>query len=278
MIPPIANQFVAGESTGEALDHIEKLNRQGVGGILNLLGEHYCDRPAADQDANMYHHTIDRIVERDLDACISVKPSQIGIEIGDHAFLENIEQIVAHAADAGIFVWIDMESHETTDATLNAYERLAREHNGGVGVCVQANLKRTNEDLARLASVPGRVRLVKGAYDEPTDLAYRKKEHVDERYREYLEYMFREFDGGIAVGSHDPSMIDYAKRLYNEYGTEFEIQMLMGVRDDAQFELARKGYHVNQYIPYGEKWFSYFYRRIRERKENLLFAARAVIS
>lgn len=277
MIPPIANQFVAGESTTESLDHIEEINQRGIGGILNLLGEHYHDRPAADQDADVYHQIIDQIAERDLDACISVKPSQIGLEIGDHAFSENIEQIIAHAASAGIFVWIDMEDHETTDATLNAYKRLAHEHNGGVGVCVQANLKRTEKDLARLASVPGRVRLVKGAYDEPADLAYRSKEQVDERYREYLEYMFREFDGGIAVGSHDPSMIDFAKRLHDEYGTEFEIQMLMGVREDAQFGLARNGYRVNQYVPYGEKWFSYFYRRVREKKENLLFAARAVI-
>ncbi|MDY7081735.1 MAG: proline dehydrogenase family protein, partial [Halobacteria archaeon] len=147
---------------------------------------------------------------------------------------------------------------------------------GGVGVCVQANLKRTKEDLERLAPVPGKVRLVKGAYDEPSSLAYKKKDRVNRAYREYLEFMFEHFEGGIAVGSHDPQMIEHATDLHDQYGTDFEIQMLMGVREDAQFELAEK-YEVYQYVPYGGKWFSYFYRRAMKRKENLLFALRAIV-
>jgi proline dehydrogenase len=141
---------------------------------------------------------------------------------------------------------------------------------------VQANLRRTGDDLERLAPLPGKVRLVKGAYDEPKELAYKQKSAVDRAYEEYLELMFREFAGGVAVGSHDPEMIGSAEELYEEYGTNFEIQMLMGVREDAQFELAEE-YEVWQYIPYGTKWFSYFYRRVRERKENALFALRAVV-
>jgi proline dehydrogenase len=170
-----------------------------------------------------------------------------------------------------------MEDHETTDVTLDAYEECAREHGGNVGVCVQANLKRTPDDLERLADVPGKVRLVKGAYDEPTAIAYRDKARVDEAYRDRLAYMFERFDGGVAVGSHDPEMIAHAKRLHKEHGTDFEVQMLMGVRDDEQVDLAEE-YEVWQYIPYGDKWFSYFYRRVREREENLLFAVRAVVS
>jgi len=275
MIPPIASKFVAGETPAEALDHARAMNERDVNVILNLLGEHYDDRQAADEDAEAYLRLLDDIERSDVSACVSVKPSQVGLDVGTHVYRENMERIADATDDT--FVWMDMEDHETTDATLDTFEQLAHEHDGGVGVCVQANLKRTEEDLERLADVPGKVRLVKGAYDEPAAIAYKDKARVDEMYREYLEYMFQEFDGGIAVGSHDPAMIEYAQELHEEYGTDFEIQMLMGVREDAQYDLA-EDYEVWQYVPYGGKWLSYFYRRAMERKENLLFAARAVLS
>jgi proline dehydrogenase len=206
-----------------------------------------------------------------------VKPSQIGLDVGEDVFRENLEGIVEAADDHGVFTWVDMEDHETTDATLDAFEDFARKYDGDVGVCIQANLKRTEGDLERLADVPGKVRLVKGAYDEPSEIAYKQKERVNEAYRDYLEYMFREFDDGVAVGSHDPAMIEHAAGLYDEYGTDYEVQMLMGIREDAQTELAADGVETYQYVPYGDKWFSYFYRRAMERKENLLFAVRAVL-
>ena len=276
MIPPIASNFVAGEGPAEALDHVRGLNDRDVKGILNLLGEHYEERPPADADADAYVDLVDDIHDAGVDACVSVKPSQIGLDVSVQAFEENLARVVDHASSKGVFVWIDMEDHTTTDVTLDAYERLARDTDGTVGVCTQANLERTREDLERLAPLPGKVRLVKGAYDEPKEIAYKKKSEVDRAYREYLELMFREFEGGIAVGSHDPAMIDHARSLHDEYGTDFEVQMLMGVREEAQFDLATE-YEVWQYIPYGTKWFSYFYRRVRERKENALFALRAVV-
>src|SRR5699024_4726268 len=146
-----------------------------------------------------------------------------------------------------------------------------------VGVCVQANLERTPEDLQRLADYPGKVRLVKGAYDEPDEIAHQGKEQVNDAYRDCLDIMFEGFDGGIAVGSHDPAMIDYATDRHDEFGTDFELQMLMGVREQAQYELAEE-YDVWQYVPYGGKWLSYFYRRVMERRENLTFALRALVS
>ncbi|PAU84808.1 proline dehydrogenase [Halorubrum salipaludis] len=285
MIPPIASNFVAGETAEAALDHVEGLNGRGVAGILNLLGEHYEERPDADADADAYVDLVEAIADRDLDACVSVKPSQIGLDIGDDAFEENLARIVEAAnegspAASDTFVWIDMEDHETTDVTLDAFERHATATDGNVGVCVQANLKRTREDLERLADLPGKVRLVKGAYDEPGELAYKKKARVDESYRDCLAYMFEAFDDGVAVGSHDPAMIEYATELYAEHGTPYEVQMLMGVREAEQFDLAADpevDAEVYQYIPYGSKWFSYFYRRVRERKSNALFALRAIV-
>ncbi|NIB99704.1 proline dehydrogenase family protein [Halobacterium sp. R2-5] len=277
MIPPIASKFVAGETPAEAVEHAGALNDRGVEAILNLLGEHYEERPPADEDAAAYEDLVRDIDSSGVDACISVKPSQIGLDVGDDVFAENLAGIVEVADEHGVFTWVDMENHETTDATLDAYEDLTTEYGGGVGVCIQANLKRTKGDLERLAGLPGKVRLVKGAYDEPKSIAYKRKERVNEAYRDYLEYMFREFEGGIGVGSHDPGMIAHARDLHDEYGTDYEVQMLMGVRDDAQVDLAADGVTVYQYVPYGDKWFSYFYRRAMERKENMLFALRAVL-
>jgi proline dehydrogenase len=274
MIPPIADNFVAGEDAATAIGHVERLETDGIAGILNLLGEHYDDPEPADADTQAYVDLVRALDRRDTDCCVSVKPSQIGLDLGDDVFERNLARIV----DAGdTFVWIDMEDHETVEVTLDAFADHAVATGGDVGVCVQANMRRTTADLERLADLPGKVRLVKGAYDPPADLAYRDKETVDERYREQLAYMFREFDGGVGVGSHDPAMVAHARDLHERYGTDFEVQMLMGVREEAQADLAVDGVPVFQYIPYGDRWLSYFYRRVRERKENALFALRAVL-
>jgi proline dehydrogenase len=275
MIPPIASNFVAGETPASALTHVEDINDQEIAGILNLLGEHYEDPEKAVKDTNEYITLADMIASRDANACISVKPSQLGIDISDDLFEENLGRIV-DAADC--FVWIDMEDHETTDTTLDAFEKYTTQTDGNVGICIQANLKRTGKDLERLADLPGKVRLVKGAYDEPAAIAHKDKDTVDAVYRDLLEYAFREFDDGVAVGSHDPNMIEYARELHDEYGTDYEVQMLMGVRESAQADIANDDIPVYQYIPYGSKWFSYFYRRVRESKSNLAFAARAVLT
>ena len=275
MIPPIAARFVAGETVPGALEHTRERNADGVGVILNLLGEHYDEREPADADADAYCQLLADLAGTDLRARVSVKPTQLGLDVGAAVFRENLARVVAHAAERDRFVWIDMEDHTTTDVTLDAFERNAREH-GNVGVCVQANLRRTPEDLERLAGLPGKVRLVKGAYDPPPEIAYREKARVNEAYRDCLAYLFEEFDDGIAVGSHDPAMVAEAARLHEEYGTPYEIQMLMGVREDAQVDLAADR-EVWQYAPYGEKWLSYFYRRVLERKENATFAIRAIV-
>lgn len=277
MIPPIASRFVAGESPAVALEHTRLTNAEGVKVILNLLGEHYDDPAPARADAETYRRLLADIDSTGLDACISVKPSQIGLDVSEELFREQYRAIAEAGDEHDTFVWCDMEDATTTDATLDAYEDLAREFGGGMGLCVQANLRRTKTDLERLASVPGKIRLVKGAYEEDSNIAYTEKSAVNEAYREDLEFMFQEFDGGIGVGSHDPAMIEFATDLHEEYGTDFEIQMLMGVREDTQRELAADGYEVWQYAPYGDKWFSYFSRRVRERKENALFALRAVV-
>jgi proline dehydrogenase len=255
--------------------HARKTNAEGVGVILNLLGEHYDERVLADADAAAYCRLVDDLVGTGLRVRLSVKPTQLGLDVGEDVFRENIARVVEHADEHDRFVWIDMEDHTTTDATLDAYERHARER-GNVGVCVQANLRRTRADLERLADLPGNVRLVRGAYDPPAELAYRENSRVDEVYRDCLSYMFEHSEDGVAVGSHDPAMVELAAQLHDEYGTPYEIQMLMGVREGTQVELAADS-EVWQYAPCGEKWFSYFYRRVLERTDNATFAIRAIV-
>jgi len=275
MIPPVANRFVAGESAATVLDHARRMEASGVKSICNLLGEHYHERGPADDDAAAYRQLL-RDAPDSLDTCVSVKPSQLGLDVGEDVFAENLASIVDVAEAEDRFVWVDMEDHTTIDTTIGTFEAAARDY-PEMGLCVQANMKRTDEDLEELIEYAGKVRLVKGAYDPPRELAHQGKEAVNEAYERHLEYLFREFDGTVAVGSHDPRMVDRAIALHEEYGTDFEIQMLMGVREDAQVELARE-YEVYQYVPYGSKWASYFYRRVLERKENALFALRAVLS
>ncbi|WP_336362378.1 proline dehydrogenase family protein [Halalkalicoccus salilacus] len=276
MIPPIARRFVAGESAAAALEHARECNDRDLKVILNLLGEHYTDPVDADDAAREYATLLEDLAGTGLDACVSVKPSQIGLDVSEARFRDNLGTIIDRADEHDRFVWIDMEDHTTTDATLDAFEEFVTARGGGMGVCLQANLKRTREDVERLADVPGKIRLVKGAYDEPATVAYKSKERVDEVYGQLLDYAFEHYDDGIAVGSHDPVMIDRARELHDEHGTPFEIQMLMGVREDAQAELARE-YDVWQYAPYGTQWFSYFSRRAMESRKNALFALRAVL-
>jgi proline dehydrogenase len=269
------------------------MTAEGVGLICNHLGEHYHERAPADADTVAYERLVEDIGASDLRACASVKPSQLGLLVDESVFRENLARVVAAGAEHDVFVWVDMEDHTTTDATLDAFEEYAREQRGvthhepregrsreqgyGMGLCLQSNLRRTAADLERLADCPGKVRLVKGAYDPPEAVAYTDKSEVNEAYREDLEYMFQAFEDGVAVGSHDPEMVTLAADLHAEYGTPYEIQMLMGVREQAQYDLAGAR-EVWQYAPYGSSWPAYFWRRLLERKENAFFALRAIAS
>lgn len=278
MLPPIAGRFVAGETPAAAFEHARQMNESDVGVILNLLGEHYDSREPADSDTETYLELIEDIAATDLDACVSLKPSQLGLDVGGDVFTENYHRIVEAGAEHDVFVWCDMEDATTTDTTLDAFDEAMDIYPDGVGVCVQANLKRTKEDMEWLVDRPGKIRLVKGAYNEDPEISYKKKERVNESFRDLIEFSFENMDTGIAIGSHDPAMISLAKDLHEEHGSEFEVQMLMGVRNSAQRELAAEGYEMWQYAPYGNKWFSYFYRRLRERKENALFALKAILT
>ncbi|AGN01424.1 proline dehydrogenase [Salinarchaeum sp. Harcht-Bsk1] len=276
MIPPIASRFVGGETPAEAVDTAWDLQDRQVGAILNLLGEHYTDPEDAAGDRDAYRDLLADIEDPELRACVSVKPSQLGLDVGADTFRENARLVVEAAAEHDGFVWFDMEDHETTDVTLDAVEAFATDGHD-VGVCMQANLRRTEADVERFADVPAKVRLVKGAYDEPEAIAYTDRAAVNDAYRDLLTQAFETYDGGVAVGSHDEQMIEHAIECHEATGTDFEFQFLAGVREDRLFDLAET-YECWQYVPYGGKWFSYFSRRVLERKENALFALRAILN
>jgi proline dehydrogenase len=276
VLPPVANRFVAGESVPEALDHARRANEAGVGVVLNLLGEHYDDRRDADADTAAYERLCADLAGAGLRACVSVKPTQLGLSVSEAAYRENYRRVAEAAADAGVFLWSDMEDATTTDATLDAVCALAPAFPDRLGVCLQANLRRTPEDAARLADLPVAVRLVKGAYDESPAVAHQGRDAVDAAYRALLDRLLEQ-GTRTAVGSHDPAMVEYGLARAGETATAVEVQMLMGVREREQERLAAEGVEVWQYAPYGTDWAAYFYRRVRERRRNLWFAARAVL-
>ncbi|RQG91321.1 proline dehydrogenase [Natrarchaeobius halalkaliphilus] len=275
MIPPVAGRFIAGETPTEALEYARRRNAAGLDTMLNRLGSHHDDRESVRHDTAEYRELLRDLERVADDPAISVKPTQLGLEIDRSLFRDSLSEIVDRAVDRSVFVWLDMEEHWTVDPTLEASVDLAREHDGGVGVCLQADLKRTRADLERLAGDPLAVRLVKGgAYDRPSPIAYTDPDRRDRAYRALLEDAFDCMDDGIAVATHDPEMIARAVTLSDRHGTDFEIQMLMGVRPTAQRDLATR-HDVRQFVPYGERWKRWALNRARR---NLSFTARAIVS
>lgn len=275
MLPPIVSRFVSGTDADGAITYARSINEDRLTPILNYLGEHYTDPADVEDCVTEYTKLIDKLAVRTVNAAISLKPTQLGLLIDEELFHKNAQYLVSHAVDSGVFVWFDMEDHTTTDATLDVYYDVEKQYSESVGICVQANLKRTGRDLSKLVETDGKIRLVKGAYAESEDIAHTEKRVIDEAYRIHLKYLFEHHEGSIAVASHDDEMISLAAVLHEQYETDYEIQMLMGVREADQRELA-ENHTVYQYAPYGSSWFSYFYRRLQERK-NIGFIIRALL-
>lgn len=276
MLPPLVSRFIAGKTPADVIDYAENQLDEDITPLINRLGEHYTEPDDVRVVVEEYEHLINELTERNIDAAISLKPSQLGLDISEELFHENATRLVADASAAGVFVWFDMEDYTTTDSTIALYKEVVQWHPDSVGICIQANLKRTQSDLAELMKTEGRIRLVKGAYSEPPEIALTNREDIDDAYVEYLELLFSTHNGTIAVGSHDSGMVSQAAVFHAMYGTEYEIQMLKGVQEDEQRRLAREQ-PVAQYIPYGPEWKSYVYRRLLERK-NVGFILRAILS
>ena len=269
-----AARFVAGETVDSGVAALKALNAAGITASLDVLGEsvHNADEAHAARDT--YVETLDRIKVARADANVSVKLTQIGLDIDETLCVENMRAIIARAKTYESFVRIDMEQSDYTERTLQLFKRtLQPEFGNAVGVVLQSYLRRTEQDVDQMIALGARVRLCKGAYQEPATVAFPDKRDVDETYVRCMErLMLRGNYPGIAT--HDARIIGHAKLFARDKGilpARFEFQMLYGVRRDLQYGLRREGYNVRVYVPFGTQWYPYLMRRLAERPANVAF-------
>ena len=277
----LSSRFVAGMEIEDALRVCQAVNQQGMAVTLDSLGESVTDEIAAHRAAEVYHKLLDAIAARKLNANISVKLTQMGLE-HSHAVAETIaEDLTKHAASLGNFVRIDMEDSSLTQITLDIVRRIHSRQGlrGAIGVVIQSYLYRSQADIEQLMADDIRVRLCKGAYKEPAEVAFPRKADVDRNYV-LLTRMLLDSSIYHGLATHDENMIAAARSIAREKGIapgQFEFQMLYGVRRDLQRNLVRDGYNVRVYIPFGREWYPYFMRRLAERPANVFFIARNML-
>ena len=273
-----ATKFVAGETHEVALRTAAELNRAGFRVTLDLLGESVNDRSEARAAADEYARSLDLIEASEASTTISLKLTQLGLDIDPDFCFTNLERIVAHAARLDNFVRIDMEGSAYTQSTLEIFYRVFERHRN-VGIVIQSYLKRSAADIDRLVELSAPVRLCKGAYDEPASVAFQDRTEVDASFVRLMKALL---DGGAptAIATHDERMIEATLGHIRANGIPreaYELQMLYGVRRELQESLTADGWPMRIYLPYGSQWYSYFMRRMAERPANLWFAVRAML-
>jgi proline dehydrogenase len=284
----LARRFIAGETKEDAVRAVRDLNALGIKTTLDILGENVTSEQMARDLADKYIDVLKTISHEHVKANVSVKLTQMGLDISDFGDIdelsrvelsraddfcfENVSRIIEAARDRGNFVRIDMEGSPYTQRTLELVYRWAERYDN-VGTVIQAMLRRSEDDIAELVRRGIRVRLCKGAYKEPSSVAFQKKEEVNENYLRLMKILLN--SGQFhSIATHDNAMIEAARKYADENGIgkdKFEFQMLYGINRSGQVKLAREGYGMLVYVPFGTHWFPYYYRRLRERKENILF-------
>jgi proline dehydrogenase len=279
----MARRFVAGETLEEAITAVQALNRQGLLATLDHLGENVTGETEARDAANEVLDLLAAVQASNVQSGVSIKLTQMGLDLSPALAIDNVERIVVRAAEAGRFVRIDMEGSGYVQATLDLFEELHGRHTN-VGVVIQSYLRRSADDIARLVDLGASVRLVKGAYDEPPEVAYPDKADTDANYIRLLEQLFSDKAraNGVfpAVATHDSRLIDWVKehtRRCDISPESYEFQMLYGIRSGLQRQLVAEGYRVRAYVPYGQQWYPYFMRRLAERPANVLFLLRNLV-
>ncbi len=275
----LASRFVAADSLEGAIPPVEGLNAKGLHVTLDLLGEYVSDRAVATQALAEYERLLGTIHARGLDSNISIKLSMLGQKIDEGFCMDNLRHLLARAKELDIFVRLDMEGSDITESTLAMFEAVYPDFPDHVGVVLQAYLKRTERDVERMCELNARVRLCKGAYKEPPEIAYQKMDDIRRQYRRYMEQLIQHarYPG---IATHDDALIAATKAFVTRErvaSERFEFQMLYGIRPDTQESIAREGYNLRVYVPYGTDWYPYFSRRLRERKENVWFVLRNLV-
>lgn len=273
-------RFMPGEDRDDALAAAESLDQRGIDAMITLLGEDLSSRDEVDGVVRHYQEALSDIADRGMTTEISVKPTQLGLEYGVEEARARLGEL---AAATPSLVWVDMEGSKHVDATLEIFKSV-KEDAGNVGLCLQAYLRRTKDDLDALLPLDPAIRLVKGAYDEPASIAFEKKGEVDRNFVELTQTLLRARETGgeglPVFGTHDPRMIGEVSRMAYELGLgkdQYEIAMLFGIRRPEQARLARTGNRVRVLISYGPAWFPWYMRRLAERPANLWFVAKQII-
>jgi proline dehydrogenase len=275
-----ARRFIAGESIDEAVDAVSDLPGKGLRLTLDYLGESVATAAEASAVAADYVQIINAIVASGVERNISLKLTQLGLDVDKATAVDNMRRILEPADANGFFVRIDMENSPYTEATLEILDTLWRQGHMNVGTVIQSYMKRSPDDIRRLNVIGARVRLVKGAYKEPRTVAYQKKSEVDGAFVDLMQFLL---DEGTypAIATHDPQMIDATRAYAKSKGyanDRFEFQMLYGIRRDLQTSLVKEGYRVRVYVPFGKQWYPYFMRRLGERPANVAFVLRGIAS
>lgn len=279
----MAERFVAGDTVDKAVEAARELNRAGLSVSLDYLGESVSSREEAEAGADMAVHLVERIAAEGIEANISVKPTQLGLDIDEDFCRANVERVLSRARELGdgegeIFVRLDMESSDYTERTVALTEALWEAGYHNVGTVLQSYLRRTPEDVERLMGLGSRIRLVKGAYKEPETVAFPDKADVDRMFVEEMQSLLAR-GKYPAIATHDEAIIDATRRFAWEHGVSkdaFEFQMLYGIRRDLQTRLREEGYNVRVYVPFGDSWYPYLMRRLAERPANVLFIAGSI--
>jgi proline dehydrogenase len=285
----MSRRFVAGEKQGEAIQAIKVLNAKGLFATLDHLGEHTTNIEEARKATQDILEIVDTICQEGIQSNVSIKLSQIGFALGEDICTENLRTILEHAGKCGIFVRIDMEDSSTVDGTLKLYQKMRQYFSvENVGLVIQSYLYRSAKDVMELSQDDTYIRLCKGAYKEPADVAFPKKSDVDSSYDHLVKKLMDSAlahqtpagspDGHIppapAIATHDEKRIAYARACAEKIDLSkenFEFQMLYGIRRELQENLVQEGYKVRIYVPYGTQWYPYFMRRLAERPANLWF-------
>ena len=272
-------RFIAGETLDEAIAAARAIQAGGMNVTLDQLGESVTTIAGADAATRIYLQTVDAIVLAGVERNISLKLSQLGLNIDRATCTDNLRRILEASRPHDFFVRIDMEESSTVPATLEVFQSVWDQGSRHVGLVLQSALYRSEEDARRLSDAGVRIRLVKGAYKEPKSVAYQKKADVDAAFVRIMDQLLR--TGTYpALATHDPAIIDAAKRMAaaNRIGNDrYEFQMLYGIRRDLQAALVAEGFRLRLYVPFGTQWFPYFMRRLGERPANLAFVLRALI-
>ncbi len=274
----MTHRFVAGETLDEAAEAIAALNEHGISATFDHLGEAIKNEAEARAEVDTYKRILDRIDKDRLDSNVSLKLTQLGLDISKDLCVANLTEIVEHAASYGNFVRIDMEDSGHLDATLDVFRAVRATHEN-VGIVVQAYLYRTEQDIRDLVAIGSRIRLCKGAYAELPEVAFPEKSKVDDNYIALMKILLK---SGIYHGmaTHDPKMINATIRYVRDEKIEqksFEFQMLYGIARNRQVDLVKQGFNMRVYVPYGRAWYPYFMRRLAERPANVLFVLRALV-